>query len=65
MTTKHAVIFGGAYLGAGLLTAAYTVYLGANGRPHFTGFSAADPVLGLLETVFVWPWALFVNVTAS
>lgn len=62
MTTAQKVLTGSAiYLGLGVMTAAYSVYLGANGQPYFAGFGSSGPVMGLFETVFVWPYALVVN----
>lgn len=63
MKAKEWAYLGGGYLAMGLVTAGYSVYLGANGRPHFSGFSDTNPVAGLLETVFVWPWALYINIS--
>lgn len=63
MKPKHVIVAVGAYLAAGISTAAYTVYLASNGKNHFIGFGASpSPVLGMVETIVAWPYALYFNI---
>jgi hypothetical protein len=62
MKPETVLILVGSYLLVGMTVAAYTVALSSEGKAHFAGFSGTvNPVAGLLETVFVWPCALYVN----
>lgn len=53
------------YLLCGVGVAAYSVHLSATGKAHFLGTAGALPSVALLQTVFVWPYALAVNMKGN
>lgn len=54
-----------AYLLAGIGVAAYNAYTYQQGKPAFNGFTSTENAgLAVLETVFVWPFALYKAVSA-
>lgn len=60
-STKTALALAALYLAGGIATAAHSVYLASQGRFHFAGTANAGAVLGLGETVGLWPYALYRN----
>ncbi len=53
MTRTHVIL----YLLGGIATLGYSINQASNGQAPWAGFGNPGPVLGMLETVALWPIA--------